>query len=59
MKGLGERLRHRETDRDREIEKEGDTLLLFTPKNPRTLNKNRSYLLPLTLVDENETGTDG
>lgn len=56
---MGERLRHRETDRGREIEKEGDTLLLFTPKIPRTLNKNRSYLLPLTLVDENETGTDG
>lgn len=59
MKALGERLRHRETDREREIEKEGDTLLLFTPKNPITLNKNRCYLLPLTLVDENETRTDG
>lgn len=59
MKALGERLRHRETDRDREIEKEGDALLLFTPKNPRTLNKNRCYLLSLTLVDENETRTDG
>lgn len=56
---MGERLRHRETDREREIEKEGDTLLLFTPKNPITLNKNRCYLLPLTLVDENETRTDG
>lgn len=49
MKGLGagERLRHKETDRDREIEKEGVLLLLSTPKNPRKSNKNRSYYFKL------------
>lgn len=43
--GVGERLRHRETHRDREIGKEGDTLLLFTPKKPKKIKQNQ-VLLP-------------